>query len=461
MNAAKKNQLPDGPLLAWYGDDFTGATAVMEVMSFAGLPSVLFFDIPTREQFQRFAGYRAIGIAGIARSKSPDWMDSNLPNIYRALATVGAPISHYKFCSTLDSSETVGSIGRAADLAVPILGGSWHPLVIGAPEVKRYQAFGNLFAAVDGVAYRLDRHPTMSRHPVTPMSEADVRRHLAKQTGIPIGLVDFIALAAGKGDAALETECTNGNKIIAFDVLDDETLAETGRLIWQNRGERLFTLGSQGVQYALVAHWKREGLIEEFEAPLPPRAVNRIAVVSGSCSPVTAQQIEVAEYSGFAGIPVDIVQAVDSEAWEAEIQRATNKALAIMGSGHDPILYTARGPDDPSTARFRTAVETSGIAIDKANENVGSGLGRILGQVVRQGGLKRGVIAGGDTSSHGALTMGIYALTAKAATAPGAALCEAHSDDPALSDFELALKGGQMGGADYFLKVKRGANAAQ
>lgn len=459
MTSASDSQLPVGPLLTWYGDDFTGATAVMEVMSFAGLPAVLFFDVPTQEQMQNFAGYRAIGIAGIARSKSPDWMNANLPEIYRALAAFGAPINHYKFCSTLDSSKTVGSIGRAADLAVPILGGAWHPLVIGAPELKRYQAFGNLFAAVDGTAYRLDRHPTMSRHPVTPMNEADVRLHLAEQTDIPMGLVDFVALGSGNSDEVLNRERERGNKIIAFDVLDEDTLAETGRLIWQNRGERLFVLGSQGVQYALVAHWRREGLIEDQVEARPTRAVDKIAVVSGSCSPVTAQQIDVAEQAGFAAISIDATCAVEADAWEKETQRATHEALACLGKGDDPLIFTARGPDDPSTARFRTAVETSGITIEEANETVGSGLGRILSQVVRQGGLKRGVIAGGDTSSHGASTMGIYALTAKASTAPGAALCEAHSDDPDLSGFEIALKGGQMGGADYFIQVKHGARA--
>ena len=196
MSDRKDPQLPDGPLLTWYGDDFTGAAATMEVMSFAGLPAVLFFDIPTDAQLARFANYRGIGIAGVARSKTPDWMDANLPDIYRSLAAVGAPLAHYKFCSTLDSSDAIGSIGHAAELAVPILGGVWHPFLVAAPKLQRYQIFGNLFAAVDGVAYRLDRHPTMSRHPVTPMTEADVRLHLAKQTSMPIGLVDYIALSS-------------------------------------------------------------------------------------------------------------------------------------------------------------------------------------------------------------------------------------------------------------------------
>ena len=68
------------------------------------------------------------------------------------------------------------------------------PLVVGAPSLKRYTVFGNLFAAVDGVVYRIDRHPTMKCHPVTPMSEADLRLHLKAQTDLRIGLLDTLQL---------------------------------------------------------------------------------------------------------------------------------------------------------------------------------------------------------------------------------------------------------------------------
>ena len=94
--------LPDGPLLAWYGDDFTGASAVMEVMTFAGFPSVLFLDVPTPEQRARFGDLRGVGIAGDARARSPEWMERELPRVYAALRAVGAPVVHYKVCSTFD-----------------------------------------------------------------------------------------------------------------------------------------------------------------------------------------------------------------------------------------------------------------------------------------------------------------------------------------------------------------------
>src|SRR5918997_4950422 len=135
--------LPDGLLLTYYGDDYTGSSAVMEVMTFAGLPTVMFLDVPTPARLAAFQGYRAVGVAGISRSQSPAWMDEHLPPIFHALQGLGAPIAHYKICSTFDSAPHVGSIGKAIDLAAPILGGAWHPLVVATIDMGRFQAFGN------------------------------------------------------------------------------------------------------------------------------------------------------------------------------------------------------------------------------------------------------------------------------------------------------------------------------
>jgi uncharacterized protein YgbK (DUF1537 family) len=204
--------LPDGLLLAFYGDDFTGSSAVMEVMTFAGLPSVMFVETPTSEQLRHFSGYRAIGIASVARAQSPSWMDAQLPVAFRALFELRAPVTHYKVCSTLDSSATIGSIGHAIDIGVPISSeiipevAEWQPLVIAAPAIGRYQAFGNLFATYRDHIYRLDRHPVMHQHPITPMDEADVRAHVGKQTRRPIGLVDFLAMKKGAGEESFEIE---------------------------------------------------------------------------------------------------------------------------------------------------------------------------------------------------------------------------------------------------------------
>src|SRR5215218_3743297 len=94
MRPATERSLPDGLLVSFYGDDFTGSTSVMEVLTFAGLPTALFLEVPTTERLARFAGHRGIGIAGIARSQSPAWMEENLPPVFRTLADLKAPVAH-------------------------------------------------------------------------------------------------------------------------------------------------------------------------------------------------------------------------------------------------------------------------------------------------------------------------------------------------------------------------------
>jgi uncharacterized protein YgbK (DUF1537 family) len=448
--------LPDGPLVTFYGDDFTGSSASMEAFAFAGLKTVLFLGPPSPERLAAFAGYRGIGVAGVARSQTPQWMDRNLPPVFELLGSLAAPVVHYKVCSTFDSAPHIGSIGHAIDIGARIFGG-WTPLVVGDPAMGRFQAFGHLFALANGVGYRLDRHPTMSRHPVTPMDESDLGLHLAKQTRRRIGLVDFVAMKQGRGERRLELELERGAGIVSLDVLDQETLIEAGRLIWEHGGERQFGVGSQGFEAALVAYWRSARLIPEESAPFRSHAVPRIACVSGSVSPVTAEQIAFALENGFAGVPLNAARAVDEAAWAKEIGRAAEQALATLGGGRDPIIFTARGPDDAAVQALRAAVDASGLKAETVNDRIGSGLGRVLDRVVREAKLSRAVISGGDTSGHAASMLGIDALTAVAPIAPGSPLCRAHAAGP-LDGLELALKGGQVGGPDFFCAVRRGGH---
>ncbi|MGU3495420.1 four-carbon acid sugar kinase family protein [Xanthobacteraceae bacterium A53D] len=448
--------LPAGPLVAFHGDDFTGSSASMEALAFAGLETVLFLGTPTAARLAEFSHYRGIGIAGVARSRSPEWMDANLPPVFTLLAGLGAPVVHYKVCSTFDSAPHVGSIGRAIDIAARQFEG-WMPLLVGDPGMGRFQAFGHLFAHAHGKGFRLDRHPTMSRHPVTPMDEADLARHLARQTDRKVGLIDFVTMKRGGADALLAAELADGAQVVSLDVLDTETLIEAGRLIWERGATPVFTVGSQGLESALAAYWRASGLLPEAASVSGPKKVERIACVSGSVSPVTERQIAHAAAHGFATIRLDATLAVDEAAFEGEIARATEAALAALSEGRDPLIYSAAGPQDPAVARFREAVATSGVAIDLANDRIGAGLGRLLDGLVRTAALPRVVISGGDTSGHAAQQLGIDALTAIAPLAAGSPLCRAHAPDPARDGLEIALKGGQVGADDFFARARDGA----
>jgi len=443
------------PLLTFYGDDFTGSTAVMEVLSFAGVPTMLFMEPPKPDVLSQFPELQAIGVAGVARSKSPDWMKCKLPAVFEALKQFGAPVSHYKVCSTFDSAPEVGSIGRATELGAEVFDVEWIPLVVGAPAIGRYQAFGTLFAGAGDETHRLDRHPVMSRHPVTPMNEADLAKHLAWQTYLPVATVDMVAMKAGQSDAMIRRRLSEGAKVLAIDVVDDETLIEAGRLLWPDGSRGMFAVGSQGVEYALVAHWRASGMIEKHHAPPKLSEVDQIFAVTGSCAPTTADQIAVAEAKGFRVIDVESAAAADKQLLEAEMVRVRKESLALLSQGHDVIVTTARGPGDPRVMRMAAAIASTGNAFRDANECLGSALGQLVSDIRHQTGMPRIAIGGGDTSGHALTALGAEALSALAPLAPGAPVCRLHSSaQPAIDGLEVTLKGGQMGEPEFFIQAK-------
>ncbi len=115
-------------------------------------------------------------------------------------------------------------------------------------------------------------------------------------------------------------------------------------MIWQQRGEGLFSASSSGLQYALAAHWRREGLLPQTPSLPRAQAVETIAVVSGSCSPVTAAQIAWAGANGFALDRLDLPRLLDPQLGEAEIGRVVDAAVAALARGASPLVYTRRRP---------------------------------------------------------------------------------------------------------------------
>jgi len=107
-------------LLSYYGDDLTGSTDVMEALSTHGVPTVLFLGVPEERLMARFAHCRAVGLAGTSRSETIEWMDANLPQAFGWLKSIGARVSHYKVCSTFDSSPETGNIGRAIEIGLRV-----------------------------------------------------------------------------------------------------------------------------------------------------------------------------------------------------------------------------------------------------------------------------------------------------------------------------------------------------
>lgn len=429
--------MPERLLYTFYGDDFTGSTDVLEALASNGVEAVLFLAAPTPQQLADFSGAKAIGVAGSSRSQTPAWMEEHLPAAFRALERLHAPVTHYKTCSTFDSAPHIGNIGCALDLGREVFAGRYVPIIVAAPHLGRYVLFANLFAEAGGEIYRIDRHPTMRNHPVTPMHEADLRRHLAAQTATRVESVDMRAFAEDQLQQALDDQLNAGAEAVLFDGLDEATAAQTGRLLW-SEAERgpMFAVGSSGLTYALIHEWRRRGLVEPADDHLPIAAAKPIVVLSGSCSPVTAGQIDWALTNGFAGVALDAA-AMGANNSATLMERYLRQAREALARNRSVVLYSALG---------ERSAETQG-------ELLSTRMGTLLRELIISTGVRRIAIAGGDTSSHAVAQLGIHALTFAGPLQPGAPLCRAHADDAALDGLELVLKGGQIGSPDFFGQV--------
>lgn len=437
-------------LLTFYGDDFTGSTDALEQLTLAGIRTALFIQPPTPAQLKKFPGLQAIGVAGKTRSLAPDAMERELKSALLALKKLKPRHVHYKVCSTFDSSPTIGSIGRVIDVAAEIFSAPFIPLLVAAPALGRYTIFGQHFARYGigstGAIHRLDRHPSISKHPVTPMTEADLRAHLAKQTRRRIALFDILKVVSPVKEArrALSKLLAEKPDVVLFDALSAEHLALIGGLLegFASKQRPLFSVGSSGIEAALAAAWNKK----RFVRTLAPSA-EQILVGSGSCSPVTSEQIAWALKQGFAEVPLDAVALANTRTTTAEIQRAIAAAAKFLQDNRSVIVHSTK-----SGSNKRIAAKLKG----RTAEVLGSALGQVLRGAVERSGVRRICIAGGDTSSYAARAMGIEALKMIAPLTPGAPLCQAHAPSSPADGLEVVFKGGQVGTENYFEIVRRG-----
>jgi 3-oxoisoapionate kinase len=428
---------------AWYGDDFTGASDTLATLAAAGRRALLFLGVPTTAHRAAAGALDAVGIAGIARALAPEAMQAELAPVARCFAELAPAITHYKCCSTFDSAAGVGNlaVGVAAlrrpdhDPVLTVIGGQ--------PSLGRYCAFGELYATAQagGEVHRIDRHPTMSRHPVTPMHEADLRRHLGT-LGLPrVGLVDLRAIDAAADepdrlDAAVAQALAAAPEALLFDATHGRHLHVLGRWLWQRAARQpQLLLGASGVAQAALAHWPgalhaRPSLGPVMATPSP------VFLLVGSLSPVTTAQVHHAA-GAYDVVPVDPARLLNDDAALDALTQQCSTALALGRS----VL-----------ARTTAPVAGGPAPLDVAR--IGGDL--LAGVLARNPQVRRVGVAGGDTSSLALGALGAWALGWSGTLAPGVALMRLHADDPALDGLELMLKGGQMGSPDLFLRLLQG-----
>jgi len=450
-------------LMAFYGDDFTGSADAMEALTLNGVPTVLFLDRPDPALLKRrLKDVRAVGVAGTSRTMTPLQMDGELPGQFQLLKDLGAPVIHYKVCATFDSSARIGSIGHAADLAFDAIGPPFGVIVQGVPVIGRYVVFGNHFTTVGSKTYRLDRHPMMSRHPITPMDEGDLRLHFAKQTAKKVELIDVLQLN-GPFDAVrsqFDRYIGEGKQIIIFDTLEERHLLAIGRLIHEKTGTRpIFAVGSSGFEYAMARYWQSAGIVSKPDPIAPAGPADRLVVVSGSAADKTAEQIQCAIDHGFEGIRLSTDRLIDPKSGPEERNRVIRLSQEALRGGKSVILFSTIGPADPAIQKTRDTMKSLGIDANEVGKHLGRQQGLILRELVETAGLKRVCVAGGDTCSYVLRQMEIHSLELLMPITPAAPLCRAFSDHPAFEGLQVASKGGQIGAPEYFLQVLNGQRA--
>ena len=456
----------NGPAYAFYGDDFTGATDTLAHLARAGLRTMLFFAPPDAARLATLGRLDALGVAGAARTMPPLAQQRELARVGAAFAALGVRVMHYKVCSTFDSAPETGSIGVAIRTLREYCANELVAVVGGQPNLRRYCVFGELFAAAGAddhrqAVYRIDRHPTMSRHPVTPMNEADLRVHLRRQGVEQVQSIDWRCYA--EGDAALRTEVLrrldSKPDALLFDVLDDAHLRAIGRVIARHAAAApLLAVGASSVAQAYASAFESRVETPAMNAVAPlARAQGPVFVLAGSLSPLTEVQIDAAH--SYLRLELDPQQMTGDSAAVYLAERVAAIAGPLR-DGRNVLAYTTRRAaptsDAASAANTVHPANVRGVLPPLAQA-----CALLLKQVLGAVRLQRIGIAGGDTSSFAVRALDAWGLSYFAPLSAGVTVCRLHAGLAELDGMEIMLKGGQMGDADLFEQLVDGYAAGQ
>ena len=443
--------------LLFYGDDFTGSTDAMERLWLGGWRARLYLQPPSLEQVQNLKDLDAIGIAGYTRSMPPSQAASILRRVFRWCEQLHPRFVHYKICSTFDSSPSVGNIARVVREGREVFSCGVVPILAAAPSLGRYTAFGHHFASTsignNDRVHRLDRHPAVSEHPVTPMNESDLIRHLQSQ-GMGSMLNFDIRDLEKPWHSSLRAWQHYMNQTIEgllVDATHPRHLKRIGKILHHNASlcsSTQFLVGSSGISEAITIQTPPFRLddSDSHVATQCSKDDSPMLTLSGSCSPVTGEQVSFAKSAGIKVIYLDPFCLLDTTDHPNQCRRLINQAAMILKQGHHLIVHTNQGGPN-QTLKPEIAAQLS-RAIGRCFAKVASTLFQRLG-------LNRLCLAGGDTSSHTAKAMRLEALEVAAPLMTGAPICRMLSKRNHFLNKMIVFKGGQVGEVSCLVDMMR------
>lgn len=418
------------PLIGCIADDSTGATDIALTLARGGMRVVQLIGPPAPGDVPQDAD--AVVVALKSRTSPPAEAIAQSLESARALLKAGARQVIFKYCSTFDSTDD-GNIGPVAEALLAALGGSIATVCPAFPANGRTVYRGHLF-----VGDRLLSESPMRDHPLTPMRDSDLVRVLGRQTALPVGLVGYETVVSGAAAirARLDELAASGVRLAVVDALTDahlEALAAAS-------AELPLLTGASGVAIGLPETFRKRGL-------LPMRKPNdgftvpegRAAILAGSCSARTREQVAVALK---AGIPSLRLETREIAAGRQSAAMVLDWALGQ--TTERPILvYSSAEPAEIAAAQSEFGREHAATLIEDTLAEVARGL--------VTAGTTRLMVAGGETSGAVVAGLGVRALDIGPEIDPGVPWTRARDD--AGAGLALALKSGNFGAPDFFLKA--------
>lgn len=414
-------------LLGVIADDFTGASDIANTLARGrgqgGLRTVQFLGVPDGKAN---AGCEAGVVSLKTRSIPADEAVAQSLAALRWLRDQGCRQIVFKYCSTFDSTPE-GNIGPVGEALAQELAAGGVVVCPAFPTMKRTVYMGHLF-----VGDRLLSESGLQNHPLNPMTDADIRRWLARQSRKPVGLVPLAIVAQGAEAirAALERSAQAGERLTVVDAASDDDLVAIGRAC----ADAPLLTGGSGIAIGLP-----ENFIARGEAKGSGAARHRIsgpeAVLAGSCSGATLEQIAVHARSH----PVRPVSPADVMSGGADIQSLLG--FIRDNQGRAPLVYSSGAPDDVKAAQDRYGRHEVASAIED--------LFAALARAAVDTGVRRLVVAGGETSGAVVGALGLQALAVGPEIDPGVPVLYSEEGTP----LALALKSGNFGAPDFFVKA--------
>ena len=414
------------PLLGCIADDFTGATDLANMLVRGGMRTVQSIGIPSAEVT---AGLDADAIVIALKSRTIPVAEA-VEQSLAALAWLreqGCEQIFFKYCSTFDSTAA-GNIGQVSEALLAALDSDFTLACPAFPENGRTIFRGHLF-----VQDQLLSESGMQHHPLTPMTDANLVRVLQSQTSLSVGLLRYDTVSQGVDQvrSRIAELRAQGIGMAIADALSDKDLYTLGAAC----ADLPLLTGGSGLALGLPENFRRAGKLRDFDASKLPAVLGGEVVLAGSASVATNGQVAAWLEAGRPALRIDPLALAAGEP-------VVSQALAFARDNEQTVLiYATSSPEEVKAVQHQLGVEQSGSLVENTFGEIAQGL--------RQSGVRRFVIAGGETSGAVVQALGVQLLQIGAQIDPGVPATVSNTDEP----LALALKSGNFGSRDFFSKA--------